>query len=173
MNGYIPGVFGLLNGIISWRMIGFGSRIEFITCGSFEYHGGFWSVAVAGGRIASSWRTFCLSLGSVLVFDRVFGDMKVERLRWFALFLEVYCRLVLGAMTLSWVLVLLILLRIGMHHTRKFQFEWLYDAMTCLSDVLLWVAVCSIALRFGLFRSKASLHYVMMWVSSNQSSIKC
>lgn len=76
MNGYIPGVFGLLNGIISWRMIGFGSRIEFITCGSFEYHGGFWSVAVAGGRIASSWRTFCLALW--VLFWSLIGSLVNE-----------------------------------------------------------------------------------------------
>lgn len=77
MNGYIPGVFGLLNGIISWRMIGFGSRIEFITCGSFEYHGGFWSVAVAGGRIASSWRTFCLALW--VLFWSLIGSLVIWR----------------------------------------------------------------------------------------------
>ena len=77
MNGYIPGVFGLLYGIISWRTIGFGSRIEFITCGSFEYHGGFWSVAVAGGRIASSWRTFCLALW--VLFWSLIGSLVIWR----------------------------------------------------------------------------------------------
>jgi len=55
------------------------------------------------------------------------GDMKVERLRWFAMFLEVSVSWGLVKTTPRKVLFYkLILLRVGMHHKWKFRVLWCF-----------------------------------------------